>query len=130
MLDYRKNLVILITLGLGTVSTGSFAGSDAEKLIQQEHNQTGVLLQKMQEAQAKQMKALNDKIQLQLKQVKEGLDKAIKTVNDQSQSQLKKVNTDLMTQIRQVQAECAKACNANTNSSTNPSTSPNTNPNA
>jgi ABC-type phosphate transport system auxiliary subunit len=125
MLDYRKNLVILITLGLGTVSTGCFAGSDAEKLIQQEHNQTGVLLQKMQEAQAKQMKALNDKIQLQLKQVKEDLDKAIKTVNDQSQAQLKKVNTDLMTQIKQVQAECAKACNASTNPNPNPNPKPN-----
>ena len=113
MLNHGKNLVILLTMGLGIVSSNSFAGADVVKLIGQEHEQTQILLQKIQENQAKQMKDLNAKIQLQLKQIKDDSDKAIKTVNDQSQAQLKKVNDDLMTKIKQVQADCVKASAAN-----------------
>ncbi|MCX7118426.1 MAG: hypothetical protein NTZ86_00915 [Legionellales bacterium] len=109
MLNHGKNLLILLTMGLGIVSTNSFAEADVVKLIAQEHGQTALLLQRIQETQAKQLKDLNAKIQLQLKQIKDDSDKAIKTVNDQSQAQLKKVNDDLMAKIKQVQADCVKA---------------------
>lgn len=106
----RRIDLIVLALGCGVFSQASLAGSDAEKLIQQEHNQTAVLLQKIQESQAKQFKDLNTKIQLQLKQVKEDSDAALKTVNDQNQKLINQVKTDLMTQLKQVQSDCAKAC--------------------
>ena len=107
MPNHVKSIMVFLSIGLA--STCNFAASSPEQLVQQEHAQNAVLMQKIQEKFDKQLKDMNSKIELQLKQTKDDLNKAIKTVNDQNQKQLKETKDDLMKQIKAVQTESIKA---------------------
>ena len=106
---HRKGLYVLLAVGLGCVSTGSFAGPDA---TQQLNTQIQAQLQVIQEKQTKATLESYKKIQAQLKQMNDDLGAQIKKVNDTSQAQMKKMQEDLQAQIKQVQADAVKSAAA------------------